>query len=76
MVKRKTTLSIDYASLGIEEADVQKVVEIAKREAPHLKKGFRKVESEVESAVRTIYDRLAGDDENDEERDILGKLLG
>lgn len=71
-----TKLSIDFDSLGIEPADVERVAEVIKREAPHIRKGMRKVESEVETAVRTIYDTLAGDDENDEERDILGKLLG
>lgn len=72
----KRTLSIDYASLGIEKADINKVKEVVAKEAPHIKQGFRKVESEVETAVRTIYETLAGDDENDTERDILGKLLG
>lgn len=74
MVKR--TLNIDLASLQEFEPEITKVKEVIERETPAIKQGFRKVESEVETAVRTIFDKLAGDDEEDEQRDILGKLLG
>lgn len=58
------------------EATLGKLAEGIQREAPHLKKGFRAVEKDVGDALKMLYDAAAGDDPEDEERDLLGKLFG
>jgi len=76
MAKPKKTDLLSGIDLG--GLDVPEIIEegkkIAEREAPHIKAGFRQIESETGTAIKKIYDWLAGDDENDTERDILGKL--
>lgn len=75
MAKKTLLAGIDLTGIDV-EATAKVVREGIAREAPHLKKGFRSIESDVEKTVRALYDMAAGDDEEDTERDLLKRLLG
>lgn len=72
---KKNALSIDFESLGVEPADVAKVAAVLEKEAPHIKAGMRKIEGEVETAVRAIYEKLASE-ETEKEDGFFSKVKG
>lgn len=63
MAKPAKLPSIDWDSIDV-EATIDKVAEVAKREAPHIKKGLKSVEGDIGKTVKAIYDWLAGPDDD------------
>lgn len=46
--------------IELDDDDVEAVEEFVKREAPHVKKGFRSIESDVGKTLKALYDYAAG----------------